>query len=33
MKTRLGKKWLIVGVIWGVVLASSSWPESDGLIT
>lgn len=25
MKTRLGKKWLIVGVIWGVVLAMTGW--------
>ncbi len=25
MKTRLGKKWLAVGVIWGVVLALTGW--------
>lgn len=25
MKTRLGKKWLTVGVIWGVVLAMTGW--------
>jgi hypothetical protein len=25
MKSRLGKKWLAVGVIWGVVLAISGW--------
>jgi hypothetical protein len=25
MKTRLGKKWLIVGVIWGAVLAMTGW--------
>ena len=25
MKTRLGKKWLTVGLIWGVVLAMTGW--------
>lgn len=25
MKTRLGKRWLTVGVIWGVVLAMTGW--------
>ena len=25
MKTRLGKKWLTIGVIWGVVLAMTGW--------
>jgi hypothetical protein len=25
MKTRLNKKWLAVGVIWGVVLAMTGW--------
>ncbi len=25
MKSRLGKKWLAVGVIWGVVLAMTGW--------
>jgi hypothetical protein len=25
MKTRLGKKWLTIGVVWGVVLAMTGW--------